>query len=97
MLQSIAQRIFGSANDREVKRLQAMVGEINALEPDVEKLTDDELRARTQDFRKRYADGETLDDMLIEAFATVREGAKRTLGQRHYDVEMLGGMVRHQG
>ena len=97
MLQSIAQRIFGSANDREVKRLQAMVGEINALEPDVEKLTDDELRARTQDFRKRYADGETLDDMLIEAFATVREGAKRTLGQRHYDVQMLGGMVLHQG
>jgi preprotein translocase subunit SecA len=97
MLQSIAQRFFGSANDREVKRLQAMVGEINALEPDIEKLTDDELRARTEDFKKRFADGESLDDMLIEAFATVREGAKRTLGQRHYDVQMLGGMVLHQG
>ena len=97
MLQSIAQRIFGSANDREVKRLQGMVVEINALEPDVEKLTDDELRARTENFRQRYADGESLDDMLIEAFATVREGAKRTLGQRHYDVQMLGGMVLHQG
>ena len=97
MLQSIAQRLFGSANDREVKRLQAMVGEINALEPDIEKLTDDGLRARTEDFKKRYADGESLDDMLIEAFATVREAAKRTLGQRHYDVQMLGGMVLHQG
>ncbi|CAN0578711.1 unnamed protein product, partial [Laminaria digitata] len=61
MLQSIAQRFFGSANDREVKRLKAMVGEVNALEPDIEKLTDDELRARTEDFKKRYADGETLD------------------------------------
>ena len=97
MLQSIAQRFFGSANDREVKRLQAMVGEVNAMEPDIEKLTDDELRARTEDFKKRFVDGESLDDMLIEAFATVREGAKRTLGQRHYDVQMLGGMVLHQG
>ena len=97
MLQSIAKRFFGSANDREVKRLQGMVAEINALEPDIEKLSDDQLRARTEDFRKRYANGESLDDMLIEAFATVREGAKRTLGQRHYDVQMLGGMVLHQG
>ncbi|MBT5646830.1 MAG: preprotein translocase subunit SecA, partial [Rhodospirillaceae bacterium] len=97
MLQSIAKRFFGSANDREVKRLQGMVAEINALEPDIEKLSDDQLRARTEDFRKRYANGEPLDDMLIEAFATVREGAKRTLGQRHYDVQMLGGMVLHQG
>jgi preprotein translocase subunit SecA len=97
MLQSIAQRFFGSANDREVKRLQAMVGEVNAMEPDIEKLTDDELRARTEDFKKRFVDGESLDDMLIEAFATVREGSKRTLGQRHYDVQMLGGMVLHQG
>ena len=97
MLQSITQRIFGSANDREVKRLEAMVGEINSLEPVVEKLTDDELRARTEDFKKRYTEDESLDDMLIEAFATVREAAKRTLGQRHYDVQMLGGMVLHQG
>jgi preprotein translocase subunit SecA len=97
MLQSIAQRIFGSSNDREVKRLQGMISEINAIEADTEKLTDDELRGRTDEFRKRYADGETLDDMLIEAFATVREAAKRTLGQRHYDVQLLGGMVLHQG
>ena len=97
MLQSIAQRIFGSANDREVKRLQALVAEINAIEPEFEKLTDDQLKARTEEFRKRYADGESLDDMMVEAFATVREAAKRTLGQRHYDVQLLGGMVLHQG
>ena len=97
MLQSIAKRFFGSANDREVKKLQGLVAEVNALEPDLEKLSDDQLRARTEDFKKRYADGESLDDMLVEAFATVREAAKRTLGQRHYDVQMLGGMVLHQG
>ena len=97
MLQSIAQRLFGSANDREVKRLQGLVAEVNAIEPEIEKLSDDALRARTEEFRKRYADGESLDDMLVEAFATVREAAKRTLGQRHYDVQLLGGMVLHQG
>ncbi|RZO38859.1 MAG: preprotein translocase subunit SecA [Rhodospirillaceae bacterium] len=97
MLQSIAQRFFGSANDREVKRLQGIVAQINALEPDVEKLSDDQLRARTDEFREKYKDGADLDDLLPEAFATVREAAKRTLGQRHYDVQMLGGMVLHQG
>ena len=97
MLQSIAQRFFGSANDREVKRLQGIVAQINALEPDVEKLSDDQLRARTDEFREKYKDGADLDDLLPAAFATVREAAKRTLGQRHYDVQMLGGMVLHQG
>ena len=97
MLQSIAQRFFGSANDREVKRLQGIVAQINALEPDVEKLSDDQLRARTDEFREKYKDGADLDDLLPDAFATVREAAKRTLGQRHYDVQMLGGMVLHQG
>ena len=97
MLQSIARRLFGSANDREVKRLQALVAEVNAIEPEMEKLSDAELRAKTDEFRKRHADGESLDDMLVEAFATVREAAKRTLGQRHYDVQLLGGMVLHQG
>ena len=97
MLQSIAQRFFGSANDREVKRLQGIVAQINALEPDVEKLTDDQLRARTDEFRRKYQDGADLDDLLPDAFATVREAAKRTLGQRHYDVQLLGGMVLHQG
>ncbi len=97
MLQSIAQRLFGSANDREVKRLQPLVSQINALEPEIEKLTDADLKARTDVFRQRYEDGESLDDMLVEAFATVREAAKRTLGQRHYDVQLIGGMVLHSG
>ena len=92
MLQSIAQRLFGSANDREVKRLQGLVVDVNTLEPEIEKLTGDQLRARTDEFRKRFDDGEDLDDMLVEAFATVREAAKRTLGQRHYDVQLLGGI-----
>jgi preprotein translocase subunit SecA len=97
MLQSIAQRLFGSANDREVKRLQPLVAQINALEPEIEKLTDADLKARTDVFRQRFEDGESLDDMLVEAFATVREAAKRTLGQRHYDVQLIGGMVLHGG
>jgi preprotein translocase subunit SecA len=97
MLQSIAQRLFGSANDREVKRLRSLVAEINALEPEIEKLSDEQLRARTDDFRRRHAEGAELDDLLVEAFATVREAAKRTLGQRHYDVQLMGGIVLHQG
>ncbi|MEE2997532.1 MAG: preprotein translocase subunit SecA [Pseudomonadota bacterium] len=97
MLQSIAQRFLGSANDREVKRLQGIVAQINGLEPEVEKLSEDDLRARTDDFRRKYENGSDLDDLLPDAFATVREAAKRTLGQRHYDVQLLGGMVLHQG
>ena len=94
---AIARRIFGSANDRKLKPLGSMVDAINALEPDLEVLTDEQLRDRTASFRDRLKDGETLDDLLVEAFATVREAAKRTLGQRHYDVQLLGGMVLHQG
>ena len=97
MLQAIAHRLFGSANDREIKRIGSMVAGINALEPEFAKLSDDELRDRTDTLRKRCADGESLDDLLGEAFATVREAAKRTLGQRHYDVQMMGGIVLHEG
>ena len=97
MLQSIAQRLFGSANDREVKRLQGIVNEINSMEADIEKLTDEQLKSRTDHFRQLYSDGETLDNLIVDTFATVREAAKRTLGQRHYDVQLLGGMVLHQG
>jgi len=97
MLGAIARRIFGTANDRIIKRLHREVEKINALEPQVERLTDAELRARTEEFRKRLAAGETLDDLLPEAFATVREAAKRTLGQRHFDVQLIGGIVLHQG
>ncbi len=97
MIGAIARRLFGSANDRYVKSLHKQVAAINALEPEIEVLSDDELRARTGWFRERLANGEELDDLLVEAFATVREAAKRTLGQRHFDVQLVGGMVLHRG
>ncbi|MBE0529690.1 MAG: preprotein translocase subunit SecA [Rhodospirillales bacterium] len=97
MIGAIARRLFGSANDRYVKSLHKQVAAINALEPEIEALSDDELRARTGWFRERLAKGEELDDLLIEAFATVREASKRTLGQRHFDVQLVGGMVLHRG
>ena len=92
-----AKRFFGSANDRKVKGLSARVTQINALEPQFAALSDEALRAKTQAFRDRFAAGESLNDLLPEAFATVREAAKRTLGQRHYDVQLVGGMVLHNG
>jgi preprotein translocase subunit SecA len=92
-----AKKLFGSSNDRKVKGLAARVGAINALEPQFASLSDAELRGKTQIFRTRFAAGETLEDLLPEAFATVREAAKRTLGQRHYDVQLVGGMVLHNG
>lgn len=97
MLQNLAKRLFGSANDRYVKTLQGTVDAINAAEPTVEVLSDDELKARTDWLRGRLDAGESLDDLLVDAFATVREAAKRTLGQRHFDVQMLGGVVLHKG
>jgi preprotein translocase subunit SecA len=97
MFGAIARRFFGTANDRVLKPLKKHVEAVNALEPSIEKLSDDELKARTAWFRKRLDEGETLDDLMVEAFATVREAAKRTLGQRHFDVQLLGGMVLHQG
>jgi preprotein translocase subunit SecA len=90
-------RLFGENAEREVKKLRPLVDRINALEPDVSALSDTDLRARTDLFRRRYADGESLDQLLPEAFATVREAAKRTIGQRHYDVQLLGGIVLHSG
>ncbi|QUD87322.1 preprotein translocase subunit SecA [Phenylobacterium montanum] len=92
-----AKKIFGSSNDRKVKGMMAKVQQINALEPRFQALSDAELKAKTQEFKDRLAKGESLDDILPEAFATVREAAKRTLGQRHYDVQMVGGMVLHSG
>ncbi|MBB4268137.1 preprotein translocase subunit SecA [Roseospira visakhapatnamensis] len=97
MFGAIARKMFGTANDRYIRALGKDVAAINALEPDLEALSDEDLRARTPWFRERLAAGESLDDLLVEAFATVREAAKRTLGQRHYDVQLLGGMVLHQG
>ncbi|VWX58020.1 preprotein translocase subunit, ATPase [Burkholderiales bacterium 8X] len=90
-------QIFGSRNDRLLKQYRKTVERINALEPSLEKLSDDALRAKTQEFRERLAKGETLDDLLPEAFATVREGSKRVMKMRHFDVQLLGGMALHNG
>lgn len=89
--------IFGTKNDREVKRMRKTVEKINALEPQYEKLSDEELKGKTEEFKKRLAEGETLDDILVEAFAVVREGSKRVLRMRHYDVQLIGGIVLHEG
>jgi preprotein translocase subunit SecA len=94
---SIFQQIFGSSNDRKVKAMAARVAKINALEPAMQALSDEQLRGKTAEFRGRLEKGETLDQLLEEAFAVVREASKRTLGQRHYDVQMVGGMVLHAG
>ena len=94
---SLASKIFGSSNERRIKIYRARVDAINALEGEISKLSDEALRARTVEFRKQLKGGATLDDLLVPAFATVREAAKRTLGQRHFDVQMIGGMVLHQG
>ncbi len=96
-IRSIAGKIFGTTNDRKLRPYQKRVAEINALEGDFEALSDEQLRARTEEFRKRLEAGESLDALLPEAFAAVREAAKRTLGQRHYDVQLIGGMVLHDG
>jgi len=89
--------LFGSRNERVLRQLSKSVNRIKALEPGFEKLSDDELRGKTDEFKQRFAAGESLDKLLPEAFAVVREAAKRTLGMRHYDVQMIGGMVLHQG
>ena len=96
VLAALAKAIFGSANDRQVKRYQPKVDAINALEPELSKLTDDELRARTVEFRAQLAAGTKLEDLLVPAFATVREASKRALGMRHFDVQLVGGMVLNE-
>jgi len=94
---SVAQKIFGSSNDRKLKPLRKKVAQINALEPEMQKLSDQELRTKTDAFRARYEKGETLDQLLVEAFAVVREAGVRALGMRHFDVQLMGGMVMHEG
>jgi preprotein translocase subunit SecA len=97
MLASIARAIFGTSNDRSLKAYQRRVPQINALEPALAALSDEALRGKTAEFRERLANGATLDELLPEAFAVVREAGKRTLGQRHFDVQLVGGMVLHDG
>src|SRR4051812_1776790 len=97
MIGALARKIFGSSNERRVKGYQPRVDEINELEKELEQLSDEALRARTADFKKQIAEGKSLDDILVPAFATVREAGKRTIGQRHFDVQLIGGMIQHEG
>jgi preprotein translocase subunit SecA len=96
-ISALTDKIFGSAGDRLMKQYDARVSAINAMEPSIKPLSDDELRAQTVKFREQLSNGASLDDILIEAFATVREAAIRALGQRHFDVQLIGGMVLHEG
>jgi preprotein translocase subunit SecA len=97
MLASLVGGIFGTKNERELKRMRKSVDAINALEPTISALTDEQLKEKTSEFRQRYQNGETLDQLLPEAFAVCREAAKRVLGMRHYDVQLIGGMTLHEG
>ena len=97
MIGAVARKLFGSANERRVRSYLPRVREINELEKELEALSDDALKARTEEFKKRVAEGVSLDELLVPAFATVREAAKRTLGQRHFDVQLIGGMILHEG
>ncbi len=96
-LNSLAKRIFGTATERKLRAFDPLVGAINAREPDLTKLSDEALRGQTASLRQKLADGAKLDDLIVDAFATVREASKRTLGQRHFDVQLMGGVVLHQG
>src|SRR5437868_8414877 len=89
----VANRLFGSANDRRIRSYQPRVDAINALEPELKALSDEALKARTAEFKKQVAEGASLDDLLVPAFATVREAARRVIGQRHFDVQLIGGMI----
>ena len=97
MIGKLIKAVFGSKNERELKRMNKVVVRINALEPEMQKLSDEQLKAKTEEFRERYQKGETLDQLLPEAFATVREAGRRVLGMRHFDVQMIGGMTLHEG
>ncbi len=97
LVDTILAKVIGTANDRELKRLNPLVAEINALEPQIQPLTDEELKNKTAEFRQRLADGANLDDLLPEAFAVVREAGRRTLNMRHFDVQLIGGIVLHRG
>jgi preprotein translocase subunit SecA len=90
------EKLFSNQNTKTIKALEPIVAKINALEPDIIKLTDDELKAKTKSFKKELEEGKMLDDILPEAFAVVREASRRTLGQRHFDVQILGGIILHQ-
>jgi preprotein translocase subunit SecA len=97
MISTVLKKVFGTRNERELKRIQATVDSINVLEPGIAALDDAGLKSKTTEFRQRLEQGETLDDLLPEAFAVVRETSKRVLGMRHFDVQLIGGIVLHRG
>src|SRR3989339_282945 len=96
MIGSLIKKIVGSKNERELKRIQPVIQRINELEPTVSALSDDQLRAKTAEFKERIQRGESIEEILPETFAVVREAGKRTLGERHYDVQLIGGVVLHE-
>ena len=93
----LIEKVFGTHSDKELKKINPIVDKIEALDESMQKLTDEELKGKTEEFKKRLADGETLDDILVEAFATVREAASRVLHMKHYRVQLIGGILLHQG
>jgi len=97
MLDTLLAKVVGTQNDRELKRLRPIVAEVNVLEPSIQALSDTQLRDKTAEFRQRVANGETLDDLLPEAFAVVREAGRRVLNMRHFYVQLIGGAVLHKG
>ncbi|NUM89822.1 MAG: preprotein translocase subunit SecA, partial [Bdellovibrionales bacterium] len=97
MFATLARKIFGTQNERELKNIAPLVAQINALEPEMQKLPDEGLRAKTAELKARVSRGETLDHVLPEAFAVCREGSRRVLGMRHYDVQLIGGIALHRG
>lgn len=97
MLRKFLEKIIGDQNQKAIRQIEKIVEEINAKESDIVKLTNDQLKAKTEEFRQRLTKGETLDDLLVEAFAVTREASKRVTGMRHFDVQLIGGIVLHQG
>jgi preprotein translocase subunit SecA len=97
LVDTLLAKVIGTANDRELKRMRPFVADINAKEPEIKQLSDEQLRAKTEEFRHRLAQGSTIDDLLVEAFAVVREAGRRTLNMRHFDVQLIGGIVLHRG
>src|SRR3954469_11181928 len=97
IVDTLLAKVIGTQNERDLKRLRPLVEAVNSKEPEIEKLSDEQLRGKTADFRQRLAAGESLDDLLPEAFAVVREGGRRVLNMRHFDVQLIGGIVLHRG
>ena len=97
MVDALLAKIFGTKHEREMKALRPLIAAINELEPGMQQLSDEQLAAKTQEFKQKLANGATLDDILVEAFATVREAGRRVLNMRHYDVQLIGGVVLHRG